>query len=162
MDRKALARRYAERRHKRVQWIRLVLAVSSGLSMVAVVLVAPMVSSKLGGSIGVADVNKFIVGILPAGKATDLLGKLLDRLLSQYQLPFAFGVASLTGWLKLKKKAEAVQSRAFAEFDDSVLARIAAPRPFDPLRGAAGIDSSDRVLPWTLPARGARRDAWDA
>jgi hypothetical protein len=87
MDRKTLARGYAERRHKRVRWIRIVLALFSGLLVVAAVWIAPAISSKLGGSIDAAAINRFIVGILPAGKVSELLSKLLNRLLVEYQLP---------------------------------------------------------------------------
>ena len=162
MDRKELSRAYLERRHRRVRWIWVVLALVSGLLLAAFTWIAPIISALMGSPIDAVAINKFIVGLLPAGKVSELLGKILDGLLLQYPLPSAFGVGLAAGLLRLRKHAEAIQSRAFAEFDDGVLARIMAPQAFDPLWRATAVDSTDQALEWTLPSQGSRRDAWNA
>lgn len=92
---------YQARRRRRIQQIRAFLAVLAGCGITGFVVALPALSRSLGlgEPITAAQLNEFLVGLIPAGKLGTLLGRVLDAMLVRYSLPVTAGIGILAGWL---------------------------------------------------------------
>lgn len=151
----------AERRKHRVGVVKAGFAVAGAVGFAVVVgLVLPVLQS-LGCSDCTTDIiGKEIVDSIKLSGATGAVARLAEQLAKT--APF-WGFALLgaaVGWWRSRKYAEPCHGRFFLPFDDDVLRPIGEPLPYDPLRGAAGVDKDDATMPWTLQPDSARAKVW--
>lgn len=151
----------AERRTHRVRVVKAGFAVTGAVGFAFVVgLVLPVLQS-LGCTDCTTDtIGKEIIGSIKLSGATGVVARLAEQLAKT--APF-WGFALLgaaVGWWRSRKYAEPCHDRFFLPFDDDVLRPIGKPLPYDPLRGAAGLDEDDATMPWTLQPDGARAKVW--
>ena len=153
---------FEARRGRRVRLVRsaLAAAVAAGL-LIVVLLVQRFSVLVLGMAVTAADINAFLVGLVPIGKIGDSVRVGLNALLVRHPVSTTVAIGLFVGWLWMKGHAERLHDHALAEFDDGVLRRIRAPRAFDPLHGTLGAGASDAALPWTLKNNDVRRAVWD-
>lgn len=151
----------AERRKHRVSVVKAGFAVTGAFGFAVVVgLVLPVLQSLGCSDCTTEIIGKEIIDSIKLTGATGFVARLAGQLAKT--APF-WGFALLgaaVGWWRSRKYAEPCHDRFFLPFDDDVLRPIGEPLPYDPLRGAAGVDKDDATMPWTLQPGGARAAVW--
>src|SRR5215472_1618266 len=165
---------WEKRRRERIRLTRLMLAIAVALVPVVVIAVLPLLFAILA-ALGLSDKNTQTAAAEAAKKLVDWLTGLptvgdpikgvikgVEWVVGDRPAVAVFVATAAISWARAKNLAERLHDRAFAEFDSDTLTPIRRPRPFDPLRGAAGLEKSDIPMPWLEPVDGPRKAAWDA
>lgn len=152
----------AQRRKERIYFLHAGLAVAGALSFtLATTLVLPLLQLLGCDTCNAKDVGEYILKLQKEDGLGGYVVGLVRELLLGSPVQASAMLGAFIAFLASLKYAGRLHDRFFAPFDDDVLTPIKAPRAFDPLRGAAGLDETDIPLPWLNPVTGPRRQIWE-
>ncbi len=162
---------FGERRTRRIRFVRLLLSAAGGIGLLfalqVFVLARPFLALLAGeidagwkdviNTLEPRELPLILIGLF-SEKATKHISTVLD--FAPHLVTFAIGGALC--WLYGKKTTELVYQHMFEEYDTRVLTRIRKPQPFDPLRGAVGVDPNAVALPFVNNGGSARFSAFES